>query len=318
VLLVLVAGRALAAEHALWLTVEQDRAAGARALAEVRAKRALAAARTDYANSRFSACTARLERAEAALRRQLHRPADLELVKRVNLWIGLCHAVAGAGDRSQTAFLRAVRLPGAGPDPSLFPPAVMQQYRSAQTTATGRACRLRLTAPGEVELDGRRVEARSEVAPGEHYAQWAGRSDRVRINDDCRLVLDDGPTATAPQLTRREAGDRGFLAEVGRAAGVKQIPLAHIENRQVTVSVFDVEGGRFVQRRRALAASLGAEQACPVEPGRDGGSGSDGPAPRPWYKRWWVWTLVGVGVAAAVTIPLVLTQGRDTTYEVGF
>lgn len=310
-------GRALGAEHALWLTVEQDRAASSRALAEVRAGRALAAARTDYANSRFSACTARLELAEAALRRQLQRPADLELIKRVNLWIGLCHAVAGAGDRAQTAFLRAVRLPGAGPDPSLFPPTVMQHYRSAQTAATGRACRLRLTAPGEVELDGRRVEARSEVAPGEHYAQWAGRSDRVRINDDCRLVLDDGPATAGPQLTRKEAGDKAFLAEVGRTAGVKQIPLAHIEDRQVTVSIFDVEGGRFVQRRRALAASLGPEQACPVEPGRDPGSGTDAPA-RPWYKRWWVWTLVGVGVAAAVTIPLVLTQGRDTTYQVGF
>lgn len=35
----------------------------------------------------------------------------------------------------------------------------------------------------------------------------------------------------------------------------------------------------------------------------------DLPEPRPWYARWWVWTIAGVAVtAAAVAIPLALTR----------
>jgi hypothetical protein len=36
-----------------------------------------------------------------------------------------------------------------------------------------------------------------------------------------------------------------------------------------------------------------------------------GPPPRPWYKKWWVWTLVVTGVAAAVALGAGLGT-RDT------
>lgn len=36
----------------------------------------------------------------------------------------------------------------------------------------------------------------------------------------------------------------------------------------------------------------------------------DVPEPVPWYKRWWLWALVGVGVSAAVAIPIIV-QDRD-------
>jgi hypothetical protein len=39
------------------------------------------------------------------------------------------------------------------------------------------------------------------------------------------------------------------------------------------------------------------------------------PGPRPWYRRWWVWTLAGAAVATAVALPLGLTQRHDATGE---
>lgn len=37
----------------------------------------------------------------------------------------------------------------------------------------------------------------------------------------------------------------------------------------------------------------------------------DLPEPRPWYARWWIWTIAGVAVtAAAVAIPLAVTRGE--------
>lgn len=68
-----------------------------------------------------------------------------------------------------------------------------------------------------------------------------------------------------------------------------------------------------VQRRlRALHAAVAAEtdiEAAIVDP----------PLPietsRPIYEEWWLWTLVGVGVVAAVTIPIGIVAGSHTETE---
>jgi hypothetical protein len=36
---------------------------------------------------------------------------------------------------------------------------------------------------------------------------------------------------------------------------------------------------------------------------------------RPWYTRWWVWTVAALVAAAAVTVPVVLTRQSDDPYE---
>lgn len=41
----------------------------------------------------------------------------------------------------------------------------------------------------------------------------------------------------------------------------------------------------------------------------------DLPRPRPWYTRWWVWTLVGAAVTAAVVVPVVLTRQEPDPYR---
>lgn len=41
----------------------------------------------------------------------------------------------------------------------------------------------------------------------------------------------------------------------------------------------------------------------------------DLPRPRAWYARWWVWTLVGAAVTAAVVVPVVLTREEPDPYR---
>ena len=41
----------------------------------------------------------------------------------------------------------------------------------------------------------------------------------------------------------------------------------------------------------------------------------DLPRPRAWYTRWWVWTLVGAAVTAAVVVPVVLTRDQPDPYR---
>jgi hypothetical protein len=42
--------------------------------------------------------------------------------------------------------------------------------------------------------------------------------------------------------------------------------------------------------------------------------GESRPPTRPWYKKWWVWTLVGVGVGVGVGVAVVATRPSDPSY----
>jgi len=305
VLLVAHTGRA--ERGSTWLVPDAKRAAAAHALAQARGARTLAAARSEYARSRFEACARRLLRLEQGLRWHLRRPVDLELVKRVNLWLGLCQAVGGAPQRADQAFARAARLPGASPDPSLFPPAVMQRYQQAQSASGATTCRLEVDGAQTVEIDGRRAEPGSEVAVGEHYVIWDDSSNRLHVGPQCQLEL--AAVRADLRLDAAEAGDAGFLQQVGRTAGMSRLTLASAGEAGVTLSGFDVERGRFLQRDQPLASVV----QDPTRPAADAA-----PAARPWYRRWWIWALVGAGVAAAVVVPVVLTQTGSTRHDVVF
>ena len=311
--LCLVPASALASD-ALWLVAEKDEAAALEALVQGRTERELALARTDYADSRFDACNRRLTRLEERVRWQIRGARSLPLVKQINLWLGLCRGVADERGAARAAFARAVRLPGPGPDPSLFPPAVMELYRSAHAPEGG--CRLRLPhGAAEVELDGRPVRAGAEVVPGEHYVVWDERSDRRKVDGDCRLDLGAPPSPPALRLDEEEAVSPGFLQALGRGAHQERVVIAHRGGSQVTLSVFDVAGRRFISKDAPLVGlrppATPAPETRPVE-------GDDGAGAPPWYRRWWVWALVGGVVVTAVVVPVALTQSGETRYEVGF
>lgn len=296
---------------------------GARAVAVARATLALQTARRDYAQSRFARCAERLEGAERLLRAHAEGAVGLELAQRLNLWAGLCHSVGGATETARRAFARAGRLPGPGPDPQVFPPAVMKLYRQVTGDGARRRCALKLDGDGkELRLDGRSAAAGELVEAGEHYASWrtsGPRADLVRVGEDCSLVLPEG-VAGGAALTREEAGQPELLAAVGAAAGVERLVLVGVEREGFLLGVFDVRRGVFLARPalRASASALAAGRW--IEKGR-GQKGPDEPggrrsteersAGRAWYTRWWVWTLVGAAVTAtAVILPVALTSGR--------
>lgn len=203
--------RARAQRHpGLWAEAQVSGSAPARASAE----QALRDARDAYVRSRFARCITELERAEAELRRNLTSELELELLKRVNEWLGLCQAVAGQTEAALLAFRRAGRLPGRSEDPSLFPPSVRPLLRAAaDPLPQDQRCRLALPqAHLSLQLDGRPVQLGAEVERGEHYAAWgseARRSDRVRIGEDCRPSPVSGDTvliglpASAPTAAPR-------------------------------------------------------------------------------------------------------------------
>jgi hypothetical protein len=285
-------------------------APGNRALAIARARRSLARARQDYAQSRFSPCAEQLGRAEHQLHRHLRRAEDLALVKQLCLWRGLCLSFAGRRAAAAANWLRAARLPGAGPDPKVFPPQVMQRYRNLHAQRARRTCVLQLSGTtSSVWIDGKIVAAGELVEPAERYVFWNKRrcSARLRIPETCRLDLPACPVPPAGQVTAEEAQDIPFLQAVGRAASAKQVWLLHGGQGEVRLSKLEVASARFVERHQPLLPSMGG-------PSTDDAGRS--PASRAWYKRWWIWTLIGAGVTAAVVIPVVVTQ--EQRYDVVF
>lgn len=288
-------------------------APGNRALAIARAHRSLARARKDYAQSRFARCAERLGRAEHLLHRHLRRDEDLFLIKQLNLWRGLCLSFAGQKAAAAAHWTKATRLPGAGPDPKVFPPQVMQRYHSLQAQRVKRTCVLQLGGTtSSVWIDGKAVAAGELVEPAERYVFWNNRkcSARLRIPETCRLDLPACPVPPAGQVTAEEAQDTPFLQKVGRAAGARQVWLLHGGGQgEMRLSKLDVSSARFIERHQALLPSAGASGDA------DRSTGSAQP-PKAWYKRWWVWTLIGAGVAAAVVIPVVVTQ--EQRYDLVF
>jgi len=271
-----------------------------RALLSARLTRSLKQARSDYARSQFEACFRRLERSEQDLRGQV-RHVEIAQLKQLNLWLGLCLAVEGKATAAERVFFRAVQLGGADPDPNLFPPSVMQSYQQVKERSRKAACPLKLEAAGgaEVRVNGRPAGA-MVVAPGEHYVQWGGHSELLTVDERCSLTLPELAVAplTFPRFSAAEAADGGFLQQVGQSAGVQRMRLAQ-DPQSKQHRTFDVALARFV---------VVSPSSKPVPP-----------PVTPWYKRWWVWGLVGAGVVTAVVVPVVIVNSRDnTSYQISF
>ena len=192
------------------LSVLPDRRT-ARAVERIRADDALASARRLYTASEFEQCTSVLVQAEARLRTVLSRRRDFELMKQINLWLGLCRAVAGDPEGASVAFARARRLPGPGPNPNLFPPPVMALIEDRSEVPT---CEIKIDAR---LIDGKRGarSRRIQIQIGEHYAA-GNRRGRFTVDDDCRVSWEIDTAPPAGVVTPREAADPEFLGRLER------------------------------------------------------------------------------------------------------
>jgi hypothetical protein len=181
----------------------------ARAVERVRAEEALAAARRLYTASAFDQCSATLIQAEARFRTLLARRSDFEAMKQINLWLGLCLAVSGDPDAAGVAFARARRLPGAGPNPDLFPPEILDL-----TEPRGEIAECELTIDARM-VDGKRVARGEELEIGDHYATGA-RTGRFTLDEDCAVSWAVDASPPAGVLTKREAADPDFRARLAK------------------------------------------------------------------------------------------------------
>jgi hypothetical protein len=181
----------------------------ARAIERARADRALHAARKQYTASEFAECEEILEQAEARLRSVVERPSDFELLKSINLWLGLCQATGGDERAARRTFERALQLRGADPNPDLFPPQVMELVAAVERDPAPR-CPLPDLLDGAL-VDGKR--AVSSIEAGEHYAAGK-RTGRFALSEDCELTWIVDPDPPAGMLTPREAADSELIARV--------------------------------------------------------------------------------------------------------
>lgn len=77
-----------------------------------------------------------------------------------------------------------------------------------------------------------------------------------------------------------------------------------------------VEGHLKTCRQRLKAGELRRRGILNPDLGKGGGKGKDGPKVVPVYKKWWLWTLVAVGVAALATgLGVGLTLGTNQGLE---
>ncbi len=314
-----------AENRVLWLTVNsQHNAEINHSLTFVRAKQALAKARHYYTDSRFTDCSKLLLDAETQLRYFLRSPEDWHIIKQLNQWIGLCYLSEGDRQSGVAAFGRAVKLPGPLPDPAIFPPPVMKEYQACSTSTLRHRCQLKaLKGNAEIYLSGKLTRTGSDVEFGETYLAWRINgewfSDRVMIDEKCRLPVPEKRLAGA-QLTisTDEAKNSSFLFQLGKVSDSKQIVLFYGADDDLQLRRFNVSQGRFIDPTNALpfkASNLlsspqpAVDLKAEVEKNPQDSSHA-------WYKRWWVWTLVGTAVAAAITVPIILNSG--TQYDLIF
>ena len=108
-------------------------------------------------------------------------------------------------------------------------------------------------------------------------------------------------TSCAAELARRAGADQLVL---GSAAGLGRTYVLRLALLDARRGVVDREVHRTVVGGLADLRGALPEQVERLIP----------PPPDPWYRRWWVWTTVAVGlaaVAAAVTLALLLPEEQN-------
>jgi hypothetical protein len=128
--------------------------------------------------------------------------------------------------------------------------------------------------------------------------------------------------------TKRDLAWIASRSGLARLLWLRLTPAAAGQRRKVQLMLYDHRQQRILLRlrkeidgRRALSQTsdlvvqaLGrvdthSASTTSQEPSPQASQPS--PSPRPWYRRWWVWTLAGVVVAGAVGVTLAVT--RDTS-----
>jgi len=324
-----------------------DHAAVVAALGRVRAARALSRSRQLFTRTDFRGCSALLSISERELAGAVidvepnTRRRTLDLLARVNLWLGICRWGAGDMEAAADHFVRSGRLPGRpAPDPALLAPEIVQAHAEAAAAQGPEvSCVIEQSLrQRDMWIDGLAVQGDASIAlrAGTHYVSvalpckgssadcppglrsFAFKAEAGR----CRIYLpSSGTAAPLDCVDRSEAYDARFVSELTAEVGSARTLVVSVEKQQVALRLFRAGERTFGQQvttpvrnktdwRAALTHSLDLLYGTTQETSR-----VDRPSrATAWYRRWWVWTLVGAAVAGSV-VAVVLTTLPDHVTE---
>lgn len=220
------------------------------------------------------------------------------------------------------------------------PPDVIASYEAVRTEV--RADRARWIVPtfdpadvggAQIEIDG--IGGLRPVPPGEHFVvvHWPGAAARAAMFDGSPIDLEPPEITVPADLPRtRAAADRicdrleldvlVMARRRGRRIGVQSYACGddfgepwYSEGAALDgLSEADWDSRSYEGERGVLldpapwpepAPPMIAEAGAPLGPARPGG-GADAQPARPWFRRAWIWVVVGTVVAGAVTSGVVL------------
>lgn len=305
--------------------------------ARARAVAALRRAQDDYRQLRLHEALAALSEPLAELTRVATRAEDLELLR--DLWFrrALCELALSRRQAAHEALAAAIHLglPQA-PTGSYSPEVEEAIAETRRRIATGAPRGLMLTTRpprARVFVDGkpmRAAPATLALAPGPHLlrvekegfrsaARWWSAPESGTEPQTVALALDPLPL---PEVAAALLA--GLRAGPPAAAALDPLLLARVAGRERALLAVDPEAARLrstliwtglrvedAARREcrgadpaALAACLGPAlytlatdgQAAPGDPARPAA------VARPFYRRWWFWTIVGVVGGGAVVV----------------
>jgi hypothetical protein len=180
---------------------------------------------------------------------------------------------------------------------------------SAPRRDAGPIAVLRLDAVGKPAL---RVEPAARRAIRRQLRQQATLVDAARVEDTFATQNPCAGTKAARERCAVRRGERlgapkvvaGALGGLGRTF-VIQLDLIDTVRGAVTRSLEQTHYGSSDGLPRAVS-----ELASRLIDAPRRGAGS-ARAPRPWYRRWWVWAIAGAVVAGSVTAAVLLSRSSD-------
>lgn len=298
-----------------------------------KARRALERARDAYRQLNFAEAIAILNQAQAALFEVASLPPHVELLGELAFQRGLNHLAQKDEPSARQALATATFLGHAGPKGGQVPPEVETFCSEARTAlASEPVGSLSLTSRpsgARISLDGKPVgvtPATVEAGPGLHYLRLerTGQQPKAvfqRVTaakvEAVEIFLDDAPPALLAQQLLEASRGQDLLAHAAA--------LARLFGRDGALLAVGAPGGSGPLAARLLW--LGSEgepsSACARKTPRELAdclapllyrlaTGKDPPreTKTPFYKSWWLWTLVGAAVAGGTTAGVVVGVRR--------
>jgi hypothetical protein len=302
----------------------------------------LETARADYRAGRIDAAAQAVDATLVDVLADPGAPGAARLAWEAHVLRAQIAATQGDDGRTEAELRAAITLdPGAKLSTRRVPPAVVEKHRALRESI--EADRAAWPTPAitvedvaaAIEIDGR--EGLRAVPPGRHVivVRRVGAAPEART-----IVLPDTWTVPPPQVVLRDKvpSDRDAAERVCEALELSRLVVARRRGQRVGLQAYACgvgfgapwygEAGTLPRGARAVVATEVAEPRPAATIGGGGpwpqpavatGQGSDRgpvtPPKKPWFRRAWVWTLIGSVVVAGVVTGAVLGT-RDRGSEV--